>query len=136
MVRILVVEDNAPENDLLKDDVQDSFPGRVELVAVTDGEQASPLFKEHWDGVIVDLALPGKSGVMLLREMNVLPNFKNIPVRLVTAYLSGPTDDYARKILKNVEEASTNLDLRITYKPYELEEVRGFIGYVIQKAGG
>ena len=79
--RILVVEDEAKLANAVKQGlVEDGFT--VELAGTA--EEAEPIIaRGALDLIVLDLGLPGKSGLDLLREMRAAGN--NTPVLILTA---------------------------------------------------
>ena len=79
--RILIVEDEAKLANAVKQGlVEDGFT--VDLAATA--EQAEPIISHGaLDLIVLDLGLPGKSGLDLLREMRAAGN--NTPVLILTA---------------------------------------------------
>jgi len=66
-MKLLVVEDDRMLLELIRRALtEDGFAVDV----ASDGEQAEPLaFMNDYDAVILDLVLPGKSGLQLLQQM-------------------------------------------------------------------
>ncbi len=79
--RLLIVEDDLA----LRTGLQDSFEGEgFDVTAVSDGDAAHELiFSRHFDGIVLDLMLPGKGGLQLLRELR--EQGMATPVLLLTA---------------------------------------------------
>jgi CheY-like chemotaxis protein len=79
---VLVVDDEPGMRDTLVDILQASG---FEAEAVADGEQAlTRLAQDGIDVVVMDVRMPGRDGVSVLREMGPPPP----PVILMTAYAS------------------------------------------------
>jgi two-component system, OmpR family, alkaline phosphatase synthesis response regulator PhoP len=79
--RLLIVEDDLA----LRTGLEDSFAGEgYEVTAVADGDAAHELiFSRHFEGIILDLMLPGRGGLQLLRELR--EQNMATPVLLLTA---------------------------------------------------
>jgi DNA-binding response OmpR family regulator len=79
--RLLIVEDDLA----LRTGLEDSFAGEgFDVTASSDGEAAHELiFSRHFDGIVLDLMLPGKGGLQLLKEMREVG--MATPVLLLTA---------------------------------------------------
>ena len=84
MKPILIVEDEAIMRESLRDWLTD---GGYQVETVEDGEEALKTIDEQdFDIVILDLKLPGKDGVQVLREARAKrPQLKGI---IITAYPS------------------------------------------------
>jgi DNA-binding response OmpR family regulator len=80
---ILVVDDEEPVRMLLRDTLElDAY----EVTDAEDGMQALEAFAERRpDGVILDIMMPGMSGIDVLRDIRARPDGTNVPVILLTA---------------------------------------------------
>ncbi len=80
--KVLVVED---EQILLKTIQFTLKDAGYEVLVAMDGEEASSAIAEHRpDIVLLDILLPKKNGMDVLREMRANESTKNIPVLLLT----------------------------------------------------
>ena len=83
MSEILIVEDNEKNMKLVRDVLQ--VKGYATLEAVT-GEDGVRLAKEHLPAlVLMDIQLPGISGIEALKQLRADPATAAIPVIAVTA---------------------------------------------------
>jgi response regulator RpfG family c-di-GMP phosphodiesterase len=82
-VSVLIVEDETIIRESLRDWLKDTYV----VTTAENGEEALPLIsKEDFDILIVDVRLPGKSGLQVLSEAKELkPQMKSI---VITAYPS------------------------------------------------
>jgi response regulator RpfG family c-di-GMP phosphodiesterase len=82
-VSVLIVEDETIIRESLRDWLKDTY----DVTTAENGEEALPLIsKEDFDILIVDVRLPGKSGLQVLSEAKELkPQMKSI---VITAYPS------------------------------------------------
>jgi chemotaxis family two-component system response regulator Rcp1 len=85
-VHILLVEDNPRDALLIEEALKDTKFPHVLRVA-TDGDEALQLlysaeFRPHF--ILLDLNLPRKSGIEVLREIKKDPSFRPIPVLILT----------------------------------------------------
>lgn len=80
---ILVVDDEASVRSLLRDTLElDGY----EVREAVDGPSALTDFDEfHPDGLILDIMMPGLSGIDVLREIRSRPLGAEVPVILLTA---------------------------------------------------
>ena len=102
--RILIIEDNELNMKLLHDVLE--AHGYATLTA-TEGAAALPLAREHRpDLILMDLRLPGISGLEAVRELKSDAGTRRIPVVAVTAFamvgderraLAGGCDGYVSK---------------------------------------
>ena len=89
MSTVLIIEDNEKNMKLARDVLQ--AKGYKTLEAVT-GEDGVRLAKENLpDLVLMDIQLPGISGIDALRQLRADPNTARIPVVALTASVT-PTD--------------------------------------------
>lgn len=87
MYHVLVVEDDSNTNQVICEFLKDAGYG---VTAAYDGEAAVTLFcKEHYDLVILDIMLPLKNGMEVLRELRAL---SGVPVIMLTAL----ADEYSQ----------------------------------------
>lgn len=94
-LRMLIVDDHAMLRRGLKAQLSDEFKGTV-FGEACDAQQAlAQLRKREWDLALVDIGLPGKSGLDLIKEMKM--EWPALPVLV----LSGHTEDqFAVRVLK------------------------------------
>jgi len=83
MALILVVDDEEPVRLLLRDTLElDAY----DVVEAANGPEALASFDERRpDGVILDIMMPGLSGIDVLREIRSREGGADIPVILLTA---------------------------------------------------
>ena len=82
LYKILVVDDEAPVRDLLGDlfKKEDCLP-----VSCESGEEALIMLeKETFDVVLLDIKLPGISGLEVLKEIR--QKYTNLPVVMITGF--------------------------------------------------
>jgi DNA-binding response OmpR family regulator len=80
---ILVVEDDARIRDLIKYNLERA--GFRATMAI-DGESGlEQVFASRPDAVVLDIMLPGQSGIEVLRQLRSEPTTESIPVLLLTA---------------------------------------------------
>ncbi len=84
MSRILLVEDDAGDVDLIREAVQGRFQD-LKLKVVPDGLKALEALKsEKPDLVVLDLNLPRKDGREVLKEIKQNAEFQKIPVAILS----------------------------------------------------
>jgi CheY-like chemotaxis protein len=82
--RILVVEDNAPDRELLRDWLEAEG---LEVDCATTLEQAFAAFQSHPpELVLLDVQLGSQEGLALIEWMRRDPKFRDLPVIAVTAH--------------------------------------------------
>lgn len=95
MIRVLIVDDHAIVRRGLRDLLSDEFPGAA-FGESSDARQAlERLGKQKWDIVLLDIGLPGKSGLDLLKELRA--KWPRLPVLVLSIH---PEDQFAVRVLK------------------------------------
>lgn len=95
MMRVLIVDDHAIVRRGLRELLADEFHG-AEFGEASDARQAwEELRAKKWDVALLDIALPGKSGLDLLKELKA--QWPNLPVLVLSAH---PEDQFAVRALK------------------------------------
>ena len=95
MKRILIVDDHAILRRGLRALLSDEFHGAA-FGEASDARQAmEQLRKDKWDVVLLDIALPGKSGLDILKEFKAAR--PKLPVLILSAH---PEDQFAIRVLK------------------------------------
>lgn len=120
-INILLVEDNPGDVELTEDALRKSKVA-TKVSVVTDGEDAMDYLRQQNayqdetmpDLVLLDLNLPRKDGMEVLREMKDDPNLKHIPVVVLT------TSEAERDILASYELGANCF----ISKPVDLTEFR------------
>lgn len=87
--RILIVEDNLTLLALLKERIKEE--GWEVLTAIDGNEAAEKIGKERPDVVLLDLLLPKRDGLSVLKEMRQKPQTAGIPVVVLTNLSDGET---------------------------------------------
>ena len=106
---ILVIEDNQDINDLLSAILEDEG---YQVISVTDGLKAVEAAREHRpDLITLDLAMPGKDGWVIARELQEDRVTENIPILVISAY----TRDLDAPLRRQVE--------RVISKPFYFNQV-------------
>ena len=104
---VLICEDEAPLRELMKVSLDDDY----RVLEASDGEEALRLARAHNpDVVILDLMVPGVSGLEVLRELRDDPATKHTRVVVVSAW----TDVEARSLAAGADG--------FVAKPFEPEE--------------
>lgn len=113
-MRVLVADDNVD----LADGIASVLRGRGASVAVcyTGTEAERLLAAERWDLLLLDLKLPGRSGLDVLRSMKALPSR---PRTVVMTGYDAP-DRVARALVEGAE--------RVLRKPFPMQTLLGSLG--------
>lgn len=95
MTRILVVDDHEVVRRGLKQVLAEAFPGaRIEDAATSEAAMAA-LSKDTWDLLLLDINIPGRSGLELLEDARRL--WPALPVLVVSAY---PEEEFAIRSIR------------------------------------
>lgn len=125
--QILFVEDNPADVRLFRQALRDTG-ARHQITVVDDGEDAADLLFQRGqyagarrpDLILLDLNLPKKSGLEVLREIKIHPHLKRIPVIILTSSAS-------HSDINTAYEMGANMYL---LKPSNLDEVEQLMDIV------
>lgn len=121
-MRILLIEDDLHLGDGLCRGLK---IGGHTVDWLTHGlDAANALVADHFDVVILDLALPGRSGLEVLREWR--SDDRDVPVLVLTAY--DATDDCVSALDYGADDYMV--------KPFELDELEARLRAVTRRASG
>lgn len=82
MQKILVVEDDAPSL-ILTTEVLKNY--KYDVVSAVDGEQALEVAeRENPDLALLDVMLPGLNGFQVCERLRSMPQFRNLPILMLT----------------------------------------------------
>lgn len=95
MLRILIADDHTVVRKGLKQILLEEFPAaRIEEVPDAE-EMINKVMNDHWDIVVSDLSMPGRSGLDALQQIkNIRPE---LPVLILSIH---PEEHYALRVLK------------------------------------
>ncbi|MBI4002722.1 MAG: response regulator transcription factor [Nitrospira defluvii] len=95
MTRMLIVDDHAVVRHGVKQILSEQFQSAVIGEAQNAEEMLDRVRKSNWDIVVLDVGMPGKSGLDALKELKQLR--PKLPVLVLSAY---PEDQLALRMLK------------------------------------
>lgn len=94
-MRVLIADDHAVVRRGLEQILADAFE-EIEVGEATDAEQAIELAdRREWDVVVLDISMPGRSGLDALKEIK-----KSKPALPVLVLSIHPEDQFAIRVLK------------------------------------
>jgi DNA-binding NarL/FixJ family response regulator len=93
--RVLVVDDHFAVRNGLARSLEDSFPGIRVCTADSAQRSLDLLNSESWDLVILDLSLPGRGGLEVIRQMK-----DNSPSTGILVYTMYPEDQFGVRSLR------------------------------------
>lgn len=80
---VLIVEDDTPFNEVIQSRLRRE---QIDVLSAQNGIEGGRLYEEHdVDLVIMDVILPGESGISLLRKFRNNGTKKDIPILLISA---------------------------------------------------
>ena len=119
---VLVVDDSETIRGALVKAFKMAKLPMEEVVQAGDGVQALAILKEKWvDMVLTDINMPNMGGVELLAAMKGDPNFRDIPVAVVST-------EGSQTRMTSLKEAGIAGYLR---KPCKPEEIRDLLHSVL-----
>jgi two-component system invasion response regulator UvrY len=95
MVKILFVDDHTLFRESIIKMLTLHFPGSVFGEAESSSQAIELLLNNNWDLLILDLKMPGRSGLDIIREVKKLRPL--IPILILTMY---PEDQFALRSIK------------------------------------
>ncbi len=100
MARVLVADDEA---DIRTMTTRVLTRERHNVTLAEDGEQAIELMNEHdYDLIILDIMMPNKNGLEVVRDMKKTDRLQNVPILLFSA--SGPINDLTLEVKDMVDD--------------------------------
>jgi two-component system invasion response regulator UvrY len=94
-LRILIVEDHAVVREGLKLILADHFKKAVFGEARNATEALALVWKEKWDVVVLDITMPGRNGLEVLKDIK--RSRKRLPVLILSMH---PEDQFAVRLFK------------------------------------
>jgi two-component system invasion response regulator UvrY len=95
MIRVLIVDDHAVVRRGLKEILERGLDGSVCDEAENAEHAIAKVRGQDWDLVILDITMPGRSGLDVLRDIR--QERRELPVLIFSVH---PEDQYARRVLK------------------------------------
>jgi len=105
-MKILIVDDHAVVREGLRHVLADTFCNAVFGEARNAQEALMAAGKQKWDIVVLDITMPGRSGLEVLRELK--HSHPKLPVLVLSMY---PEDQFAIRILKSGAAGYMNKEL-------------------------
>ena len=96
MLQILIADDHTVVRKGLRQILLEEFPAAIIEEVPDAAELIKKVMSSHWDMVISDISMPGKSGLDALHEIKNA--FPNLPVLILSIH---PEEQYAIRALKS-----------------------------------
>jgi two-component system invasion response regulator UvrY len=94
-IKILIADDHTIVREGLKQILMDTSDMVVAAEAVNGQEVLDKVWKDDFDVIVLDIAMPGRSGLDILKELKSLK--PKLPVLVLSMY---PEDQYALRVLR------------------------------------
>lgn len=94
-MKILIADDHAVVRRGLQQILADEFDVAEFGEAADAGETLERIYNENWDVVILDISMPGRSGLDVLKDIR--KEHPRLPVLVLSMY---PEDQFATRVLK------------------------------------
>ncbi len=95
MIKILIADDHPIVRQGLRQIIQDEKDMKVVCEAANSEEVLVNLKEQDIDVLLLDIAMPGKSGLELLSDLKI--HYPNLPILVLSAL---PEEAYARRVIK------------------------------------
>lgn len=95
VTKILVADDHAIFRRGLKETLRSEFPKASFGEAKTAEEAVEHIRQKEWDIVVLDISMPGRTGLEILREVKTLR--PTLPILILSMY---PEEQFARRALR------------------------------------
>jgi DNA-binding NarL/FixJ family response regulator len=96
MIRVLITDDHAVIRRGLKQILKEGFGEIMVGEAQNAGEALDLVMREKWDVVVMDITMPGRSGIDVLRD--VKSSKPELPVLILSMH---PEEQFAVRVLKS-----------------------------------
>ena len=96
MIRVLIVDDHTIVRKGIQQLLEDTDDIRIEGEACRASEMFRKLDEKEFDVILLDISLPGRSGVEALKHLK--DNYPEIPVLILSMY---PEEQYALRVMKS-----------------------------------
>jgi len=84
-IDLLIVDDSAAIRKILQRVLQQTELPLREIFEASDGQQALDILRSNQVNVILsDINMPNMDGIAFLKEVRGLPDYKNVPVIMIT----------------------------------------------------
>lgn len=123
MKSVLVVEDSATTRAMIKAVIEDMGDDFTTLEASTGFEALKMLPRESLDLIITDINMPDVNGLELINFVKSNPNYKHIPIMIVTTERS--REDQERGLALGASAYVT--------KPFRAEELQEVITKILNQ---
>ena len=118
--KVLVVDDEAPLRELVVVTLGDAFA----CEQAADGDEAlARLRAEPFDLVMLDVMMPGRTGIEVLEEMRADESLQDVPVVVMSAWQS--PQDIAKALAAGAD--------RFLAKPFRVDELASMVRALVRR---
>jgi two-component system, NarL family, invasion response regulator UvrY len=96
MIRVLITDDHALIRRGLRQVLEEGLGGVTVGEAQDAGEALDQIMNQEWDVVVLDITMPGRSGLDILRDIKLAQ--PNLPVLILSMH---PEEQFAVRVLKS-----------------------------------
>jgi len=115
-MNILIVDDSVTIRTMIGKALRLSFPDIGEILEADNGIAAlARLTETPVDAILTDINMPRMDGLQLIDKLKSQPNFKDIPVIVITT-------DGSENRIKNLDSKGISGYLRKPFRPEQLRE--------------
>ncbi|MDH7503102.1 MAG: response regulator transcription factor [Verrucomicrobiota bacterium] len=94
-MKVLIADDHAVVRRGLREILEDNFEEPIVGEAASTAETMDAIRREHWDIVLLDVTMPGRGGLEVLKDLRVTR--PKLPVLVLTVH---PVEQYGMRALK------------------------------------
>jgi CheY-like chemotaxis protein len=122
--KIMIVDDEPDIRYAVKDDLEDTYGDKYEVITAENGKQCLEILKDNQipDIILLDIMMPEMTGWRLYDILRDSALWRDIPI----VFLTARTDDIAKT-------AGRFLGEDYIEKPYKLEDLKERIDKVLKK---
>ena len=122
--KIMIVDDEPDIRYAVKDDLEDTYGDKYEVITAENGKQCLEILKDNQipDIILLDIMMPEMTGWRLHDILRDSALWRDIPI----VFLTARTDDIAKN-------AGGFLGRDYIEKPYKLEDLKERIDKVLKK---
>lgn len=129
-MKFLLVDDHAIVRRGLREIVEEAFDGVEVAEAASASEAMSHILADRWDAVVLDITMPGRNGLDVLRDAK--RTHPDMPVLILSMH---PEDQYAMRTLAAGADGYLTKEAATTELVSALQEVLRGRRYVSQAVG-
>ncbi|WP_291327960.1 response regulator [Desulfovibrio sp. UCD-KL4C] len=146
MQKSILVIDDQRENLFVMEEMLNEFLPTIPVITALGAQEGMQKISQDVGVVLCDVQMPSKNGIELCRNIKEKPEYKDIPVLLITAHQSTPSmrvqglkagalDFISRPIDSSELVAKVKVALKVHYKEYGLRSERDELSTKVEVTG-